>query len=100
MPARARWRDRLNTRRPRRVLQRHGADEIDFALRNISGNTQLSAGMRRAWPSRTASCSEMRDRYWPVLNIRVELFEAFATLDRPPYSTGWSHAHLASRSKG
>ena len=76
------------------------ADEIDFALRNISGNTQLSAGMRRAWPSRTASCSEMRDRYWRVLNIRVELFEAFATLDRPPYSTGWSHAHLASRSKG
>ena len=27
----------------------------------------------------------MRDRYWRVLNIRVEFFEAFATLERPPY---------------
>ena len=82
------------TKAPQRPCLRYGADEIDFALRNISGNTQLSAGMRRAWPSLTASCSEMRDRYWRVLNIRVELFEAFATLDRPPYRTRWSHAHL------
>ena len=55
--------------------ERYEADEIDFAVRNISGNTQLSAGTRRAWPSRTASRSEMYDRYWRVLNVSVELFE-------------------------
>ena len=100
------WRRRRSDRHPRRALHgataqqtkapqrpwRYEADEIDFALRNISGNTQLSAGMRRAWPSRTASCSEMRDRYWRVLNISVELFETFTTLGRSPHSIGWSHA--------
>ena len=45
----------LNKRRPRDAGARHGADEIDFALRNISGNTRLLAGMGRTWPSRTAS---------------------------------------------
>jgi len=81
--------------------ERYEADEIDFALRNISGNTQLSAGMRRAWPSRTASCLQMHDRYWRVLNISVEFFETFTALGRPHRSTRWSHAHLASsRSTG
>ncbi len=90
----------VNKRRPRDAGARHEADEIDFALRNISGNTQLLAGMRRAWPSRTASRSEMYDRYWRVLNIRVEFFETLATLGRSSHNTGWSHAHLASRSTG
>ena len=49
----------IDIRRPRDAGARHRADEIDFALRNISGNTQLLAGMRRAWPSRTASRSQM-----------------------------------------
>ena len=56
----------LDIGRPRGAGARHGAEEIDFALRNISGNTQLLAGMRRAWPSRTASRSQMYDRYWRV----------------------------------
>jgi hypothetical protein len=87
------------TKAPQRP-ERYEADEIDFALRNISGNTQLSAGMRRAWPSRTASRSEMYDRYWRVLNVSVEFCETLATLGRPPHSSGWSHTHLASLSKG
>jgi hypothetical protein len=90
----------IDIRRPRDARARHRADEIDFALRNISGNTQLLAGMRRAWPSRTASRSDMHDRYWRVLNISVEFFETLATLGRSPHDTGWSHAHLASRSTG
>jgi hypothetical protein len=66
------------TKAPQRP-ERYEADEIDFAVRNISGNTQLSAGMRRAWPSRTASRSEMYDRYQRVLNVSVEFFETLAT---------------------
>ena len=41
----------IDIRRPHGSGARHGADETDFALRNIFRNTQLLAGVRRAWPS-------------------------------------------------
>jgi hypothetical protein len=80
--------------------ERYEADEIDFALRNISGNTQLLASMRRAWPSRTASRSQMHDRYWRV-EYQCGILRDISDLGKVAPTTRWSHAHLAcSRSTG